>query len=620
MHDKFLQFKVPDNGGHMRYLILGFLLFAAGCSEKNENESSDSLNSGRETLSAVDAVNISGQEVGNGGDAIVCKTAYADLGGRNSGLLDYYEARTSRGWTIDFNPATSVDDRVALAISRLERLDPDRAALYRSYAKTFWDEAQILENAHLPDLPDDGPVSLPGEDCELRQLAIQREPFLPGDKRYVISGKIWAALDDASKAGLILHEIAYREAKTLDHKTSAQVRYLNGMMAGNALEALTFDAYADLLEKTLTMPAIRTVNGFRLKIKTLVFGPEGEIKSGEVDSKPQYGTATTQVYPIKWGAADYNLSSPLVTFDSSGNIRLEISDAYSGIPASHDARPCGHLSFAGSVTFGQDGTLLSIEVEADSELRVAPCIKDAPEFAKGFSVGLQASKAGSIQFLPGAIPTEALKLGHGTSGYAVDKEGKKVQIFYGDIVKFDANGRVDLDLETFDPLVKRPFGTSNLSSGNESSAHIRIEKQTDAMRLFTALENFSKRTDDDGETRYFSSPRQGVLLACKNWKDGDTACDVQIKESTDSYYFDANLLGGSWEKRFETDSYDTSSQIFDMNKNFFEQFPECETCGDLPQKRLALDGFWIFSSYVSYMEYGHLETKTLLKFTIERRP
>lgn len=595
-------------------LVFGLTLLSSSCS-KNKSENSPA--SGR------DASALFGQEVGNGGDAVVCARAYPELGGERAGLLDYYEGRAVHGLTPDFSGADGVDGRVALAISRLEALDPDRAGLYRHYAETFWSEAIILQNAHLPDLPDDGPVSLPGEDCRLQQLAIQSEPLQPGHKRYSINGKIWNLLNDDAKAGLILHEIAYREAKSLGHETSARIRHLNGMMAANALKSLSHDAYTDLLEQTLSLPAVRTVSGIKLKMRGMTFADNGQVLSGDSTAEPFtpsgcYGASCPRIHML-WRGISYSLSNPRITFDSSGNLTMNLNSGafsiladYTEIPSSHGSATCGGISYSGSATFAGDGRLLSIDVKKDSRFRIYPCIPGQPELL-GDSLGilLGALEDGKVHFRHGSIPIEPAKAlmtdpTAGIVGKALDRLDLWRELYAGDIVTFDENGRLSYDSSPFQPEVARPKGTNYLSSGNGSSATSRIEKQDDALKLFAALERFEVRSDDDGETRYFASNRKSVTIACKRWEDGVAACDVALSADSEGSFTEGE---GGWEMKIMAERYEAGSARQLMIKKFLDLLalapggdpnadpiadPEARYCGGIQLgKVLKLEGLRI---------------------------
>jgi len=110
----------------------------------------------------VSYASYAGNERGNGGDAILCDQPYEVLNGRQSMVLDLYESKAR--WNIPYDlggPELKVDEKVTLAISRIKTLDPDRFRILTKFHDSFWDEVDI-GIYHLPSIPDQGVVRLPG--------------------------------------------------------------------------------------------------------------------------------------------------------------------------------------------------------------------------------------------------------------------------------------------------------------------------------------------------------------------------------------------------------------------------------------------------------------------------
>lgn len=167
-----------------------------------------------------------GTEVGNGGDAVVCRS-----GGKivSAELLDYYEARVKYG--LKLNLQGSVENMVDTALTRLAEVQDVKIPSYRSSALKFQEEALFVSGIELIDIPDSHHTFFP-KGCQVEQVAIQIVPKLPLEKRYTINKDIWDAMSDLNKAGLILHEIFYRE---LLGDTSIYVRYVNGLVSADRL-------------------------------------------------------------------------------------------------------------------------------------------------------------------------------------------------------------------------------------------------------------------------------------------------------------------------------------------------------------------------------------------------
>ncbi len=233
------------------------------------------------TFSAFPIIIFGGDSAGSGGDSILCEKPYSELSGKKAMLLDHYEARVKWDITIDLGgSALTIDEKVLLGLSRLERIDPDRFGRYSKSFKTFWSEA-VIGNFSLPVLPDVGVVPLPGEDCEIVRLAHQREPEWPGDIRYTIRQRVWNEMDSDSQAGLVLHEIIYREGISLNHVNSRPTRYLNAHISSELIPEMGQEKYTDVLELA-KFPAYRTLNHVPFYLRTLRFSPEGIPVEGEV--------------------------------------------------------------------------------------------------------------------------------------------------------------------------------------------------------------------------------------------------------------------------------------------------------------------------------------------------
>ena len=171
-----------------------------------------------------------GIEVGNGGDAIVCRDSGHQI--TSAELFDYYEARVLEDVSVDLGPASlSVEEKLEIAFRRLERFSPYRAAAARQTASSFYANTRFVRG-DLSDVPDSGNVVTP-EGCAIEQIAIQQEPTNPRRKRFTINEIIWEKLDNSSKAGLILHEILYLEARRYDLQDSVGTRFFNSSLAAD---------------------------------------------------------------------------------------------------------------------------------------------------------------------------------------------------------------------------------------------------------------------------------------------------------------------------------------------------------------------------------------------------
>ncbi|OFZ47619.1 MAG: hypothetical protein A2381_09620 [Bdellovibrionales bacterium RIFOXYB1_FULL_37_110] len=191
---------------------------------------------------------LDGQGTGNGGDVLVCKNPDSSI--QSIILYDFYEAKFRHDITLDLDDnSTSLNDKVTSIINKIKRLNPTRATLYEKW----WKEFQLPENTTftsdtLSDIPDTGEVSFP-PNCEIVQAAHQKKP-MSGERRYKIRKDLWDQMDNTNKAGLVIHELIYREAKEENayiHPNSKRVRYLNATFFSYEFDNFTIDKYLYML-------------------------------------------------------------------------------------------------------------------------------------------------------------------------------------------------------------------------------------------------------------------------------------------------------------------------------------------------------------------------------------
>lgn len=194
-----------------------------------------------------------GQNVGNGG-AVVQGTCDGQVPTEVTvELLDFFEGRYFFNLTRDLGPdVLTVDQKVELALHRLDRVDQARAALYRSWVKSFFAETKFQDARFpFPPLRDVGNIrpNLP-QGCELNKIADQILPETdvgPFGYRYLIRRDAYDKLSSDNKAGLILHEIIYRDAISRGHLTSVKARNFTALIASNRMEQIALKDYQQFL-------------------------------------------------------------------------------------------------------------------------------------------------------------------------------------------------------------------------------------------------------------------------------------------------------------------------------------------------------------------------------------
>lgn len=198
---------------------------------------------------------LAGQIVKNGG-AIVNGECYRDDSGNPvaaTEIVDFYEAKVLRSWDLALGEASdSVESKVEKMFARLAVVDPDRAAVIRGWYATFDAERAWLRNgASLPSVDDTGDIaSVLPPNCNIRQAAGQRIPEnLPFDPYYIVDVRWWDQLNNDSKAGLIVHELIYRDGVRRGHVQSVGTRFLTALLATDLIDRgqITAEVYQGIL-------------------------------------------------------------------------------------------------------------------------------------------------------------------------------------------------------------------------------------------------------------------------------------------------------------------------------------------------------------------------------------
>lgn len=185
-----------------------------------------------------------GNERGNGGDGVVCVSEPRST--KNVELLDFFEARVFRGLEIVTSPQGDYREIVSEKLERLRYFDPRRAESYRVAVDEFLDRSLMLRDVTLVDISDSSHLAFPNN-CQVEQLAIQRAPMFPQDKKYTINQDLWERLSAQGKAGLLLHEIVFGEALSLGHENSIKTRFFVSYLFSRAFETATRENYNEVL-------------------------------------------------------------------------------------------------------------------------------------------------------------------------------------------------------------------------------------------------------------------------------------------------------------------------------------------------------------------------------------
>lgn len=159
-----------------------------------------------------------GNEVGNGGDALVCKKEQS-LSVR---LLDYSEGE------VNSNKSDSQEKYRKLLhswIKKFKALDPKLSSMLSRKTLTIDQDFTFKKGIQLIDIKDSKHIYIP-QNCVLKQLAIRRFKKIGGEK-FVVNQDYWEKLSEEDKAGLVLHELLYEYFYYLGVRDSKEVRELN---------------------------------------------------------------------------------------------------------------------------------------------------------------------------------------------------------------------------------------------------------------------------------------------------------------------------------------------------------------------------------------------------------
>ncbi len=264
-----------------------------------------------------------GTETGNGGDVLVCRTPSMQISSIE--LLDYFEARFLRKISIDLGgPELSVTEKVQLVLERLRRFSPTRADLYQTWLSTFQAESHFVDVANLADIPDSELIVYPAN-CSLQQIAIQKEPSFPEDSRYLIDQGLWKAMDNNQKAGLILHELIYREAISLGHKNSKNVRYFNSILSSNKTDEFKPLDFVKLIARI----QFKSVEYHGLLWGEFSITQEGQFQGGSVLS----GTIDFQGQKVSVSSVLYYKNGQIERFRSAGDFYIQFGEVKLRVPA-----------------------------------------------------------------------------------------------------------------------------------------------------------------------------------------------------------------------------------------------------------------------------------------------
>lgn len=190
--------------------------------------------------------------IGNGGDAVVCRHLDGEKKIQTATLLDLYESEAKR-WSLEGDH----EKRLGSLFDKLEAVSPEQARAYRRRLKEMANEIDFREGIKLVDIKDSEHLIAPvAKGCAIEQAAARRNVVDADGKRFLIDRAVWNAMDETSKAGLLLHEIVYEHLFKLGEKNSVKARQLVGYYLSEDFRGADREAYWKRIEK-LRLPLYR---------------------------------------------------------------------------------------------------------------------------------------------------------------------------------------------------------------------------------------------------------------------------------------------------------------------------------------------------------------------------
>nr|BFD63597.1 hypothetical protein BdHM001_22780 [Bdellovibrio sp. HM001] len=378
-----------------------------------------------------------GDEKGNGGSVIDCPQ---NNPWERYEVLDLYEAREVQTFKLDLIEAYSYQDVLAKMINRLEEINPTRARLYRSYAKTFEQETRMISGAEFTDVPDRGWGALP-KGCRLVQGAVQyKRPSIAGH-RYYINKDVWDGMNNTQRAALALHEIIYREGLLPENgfQSSNGVRLLNGYLHSTNMRNVTLKKYVDLIQRS-GLQAI-DIQGYPVILHGGGLGEEGDYTVEFYDSEVVKRAVLARQVELP---APQGKTAPFLCGPEAKGPPAEINFYASGVI--QRVRP--RCSSVGFVIYSREsyGQITAYEVNYDIEGRMTSAMSFQFELNHP-DYHLRSSKIGGlIEFYPTGEPRRAFIGRHFSdatgSWVRIDEVGQDLVALQKNDVLFDQTGRI----------------------------------------------------------------------------------------------------------------------------------------------------------------------------------
>lgn len=189
-----------------------------------------------------------GNEVGNGGNVVVCHDEEGNVASVE--LLDFFEARALRGSTF-VNEDKSESEILKNLLENLAKKDKRRKEYLKRYYEYFKENTQfITQEGGLISIDDSHHLVEPLDKCEVSQVAIYNKSALKGDRKLLVGEGLWSEMDSLNRVGLLIHEAVYRYLALTGEKDSVNSRFYTSMVLSDEFNAFTSDDYWKTLRES----------------------------------------------------------------------------------------------------------------------------------------------------------------------------------------------------------------------------------------------------------------------------------------------------------------------------------------------------------------------------------
>jgi|GEM_PF-6328427 hypothetical protein len=371
------------------------------------------------------SVSLAGPRViGNGGDAVVCIDS---SGNKKVEILDYYEARVMRNINIDLgSPSVEIEDKIALALTRLNRVAPWRAQKYRQSVIDFFKRSMIVHDSALQDIPDSQHVVIP-QNCSVQQLVVQRQNAPADEPKFIVNGDIWDLMDNTQRAGIILHEVIYQDLLEDGAENSIGTRYFNSKISSGTLSFKTPAEHFEFFDKV----------GFKnVDINGMLIGRARFFDNGQF-------AQVALVKPFVFTVGKYKLTSKSADYHKNGTVQhLKAQEefvAFQGKTVRLETQIWANMGFY------DDGSVEFIHPASPMELRVQ-------------GKKIVCSNSGSVLFHPNG-GLEGCFVEESFSGKSTGGSRASCSQFFGGpfSIPFTPQGLIDLESDKMENCKKTLF-------------------------------------------------------------------------------------------------------------------------------------------------------------------